>query len=440
MSKVDIREKIINNAVIYFKANIGFERFFRLLREKYRSIGRIGGIIRLTNLSNTEKEAFSGFLGKNCYKKSISIKPEKFEQALQDTPFSGAGLLEIMNAYFKDQITSKFDEKKEYERSKREFFEEIMKASEPTVAIEWLQHLLESKSGAYRIISSRYDRCKKSLRSDLLSVMAAIDHLPPESSSKERIAVFASRWAGNPHAFDQGSECGKLLIYGIAHIMGEDLPQNAEERALLLYRAGLVGDEVSNFTVCSGLLAHTDGYIHSGWLGFYENHEPLHASVWNLSQLDRVESPQKKVFVVENPTVFSELLQGLRESAPPLVCTFGQVKLASLILLDMLVKEGTKIYYSGDYDPEGLQIADRLKKRYGERLILWRYSKKDYDIAVSSSNINEERLKKLQNLSNESLLALGEKIRKTACAGYQENIIEKLIEDVDKLTKNNYLR
>ena len=47
----------------------------------------------------------------------------------------------------------------------------------------------------------------------------------------------------------------------------------------------------------------------------------------------------------------------------PLVCTYGQVKLSGIILLNLLVDSGYKLYYTGDIDPEGIQIADKLKQR-----------------------------------------------------------------------------
>ncbi|WP_455936833.1 DUF2399 domain-containing protein [Gemella morbillorum] len=42
--------------------------------------------------------------------------------------------------------------------------------------------------------------------------------------------------------------------------------------------------------------------------------------------------------------------------------------MSELILLDMFVKNGYKICYSGDLDPECIQIADKLKQRYKNNL------------------------------------------------------------------------
>lgn len=46
-----------------------------------------------------------------------------------------------------------------------------------------------------------------------------------------------------------------------------------------------------------------------------------------------------------------------------IVCTYGQINLAWLVLLDLINQSIQTIYYSGDCDPEGILIADKLKNR-----------------------------------------------------------------------------
>ena len=96
----------------------------------------------------------------------------------------------------------------------------------------------------------------------------------------------------------------------------------------------------------------------------------------------------------------------------------------------MLAKEGTKLFYSGDFDPEGLQIADKLKHRYGDRLDLWRYGISDYEKAVSHETISQARLKKMDRLKNPELVRLSRVILQSGRAGYQELILPDLIRDI----------
>ncbi len=87
------------------------------------------------------------------------------------------------------------------------------------------------------------------------------------------MALFSSKISKNPHALDHNTDSGKLLLYGIAYLLGGvRYPQNAEEKMEVLYKVGLIKDEISNFTMCSGLLAYKDELLHPGWEGFFLMH------------------------------------------------------------------------------------------------------------------------------------------------------------------------
>ena len=91
--------------------------------------------------------------------------------------------------------------------------------------------------------------------------------------------------------------------------------------------------------------------------------ETLQCTLQTLYRLERV-SGGEDVYVVENPAVFAALVSRYPEQA--FVCTNGQLRLSALILLDLLSRD-SRLHYAGDYDPEGLGIAQRLKDRYGSR-------------------------------------------------------------------------
>ncbi len=48
----------------FFKRNKGYERIFKAIRDKYKSIGRIGGVIKLDDLSDSEKVVLSNHFKK----------------------------------------------------------------------------------------------------------------------------------------------------------------------------------------------------------------------------------------------------------------------------------------------------------------------------------------------------------------------------------------
>ena len=132
------------------------------------------------------------------------------------------------------------------------------------------------------------------------------------------------------------------------------------------------------------------------------------------------------VFIVENSGVFSELLTKFPSKyLPPLICTNGQFKLAALLLLDRLLKNNIIAYYSGDFDPEGLLMAQRLVSRYPANVRLWHYTEEDYIKAQSEVVLSKSQLNKLMNLELEELRAVKD-LMENKKTGYQEKLIKDL--------------
>lgn len=427
------KKKLLQQCCRYFKSNPGFNRVLLRIKNKYISLGKIGGTIKLEKLSHVEREALSGYLKDNYYKDFATIKIEKFQNALEDTPFKGLDLIDVLNEYFGEQIITKKESQSIFEREREEFYQDILNQIKGEIAFSWLKNVLLNKSNPYSLLSRRYDTNKDKLKGNLILVSQALNNLPYLAKKKERLAVFSSQISKNPHEFDDNADCGTLLMYGIVYFLDEKYPENAEDKAEILYKAGLIRDEISNFTTLSGLISYTEEGVHQGWEGFYKQGEPLQVSLWNISLLKKVLSPKGIVFVFENPTVFSEVLYKTSDIKPALICTYGNVKLASLILLDFLAKEGTKIYYSGDIDPEGLIIADKLKKRYGENLYFWRFSIDDYSKILSQEYIEDIRLKKLDKVKDAFLLELCEHLKQYRMAGYQELLVDELVKDINNI-------
>ena len=141
----------------------------------------------------------------------------------------------------------------------------------------------------------------------------------------------------------------------------------------------------------------------------------------------------KRVFVVENSGVCSAILDRWQlPFCPPLICTHGQFKLAALMLLDLCVKEGIEIYYSGDFDSEGLLMAQRIKMRHPKHVSLWKYVKSDYEKSLSTKEIPLEKLAQLNRIELPELESVKLALLKTHCAGYQEELIDELVVDMEK--------
>ena len=160
---------------------------------------------------------------------------------------------------------------------------------------------------------------------------------------------------------------------------------------------------------------------HEGMEGFCKRREPIRLTLQTVGNLDQVAGMDLCVYIVENPAVFSVLLDRYPEKS--FVCGNGQLNLATYILLDKLAGT-TKLYYAGDYDPEGLLIAQNLKQRYGKTLTLWNYNVEWYQRYHSNDILKETRIKKLEKIVLPELQELKKIMQIEKKAAYQETMLE----------------
>jgi uncharacterized protein (TIGR02679 family) len=261
--------------------------------------------------------------------------------------------------------------------------------------------------------------------------MEALEQINFNHDKLEPLPLFSSRITKDPHFFDIGGSAFNLLMFAICYHLDEIYPKNIEETNEILYSAGIARDELSIFTTIYGISACNEEEEHSGWKGFYESSEPLHVSIKNLNNINKLKFEGHKIYIFENPTVFSEIISKLEGSKVPLICTSGQLNSASFMLLDKLIKYKVKFYYSGDFDPEGLMIADKLKTRYKDNLILWRYTAKDY-LNIKGNKSFEGREAKFLKLQSKDLIKVKEEMEKYKMCGYQELLIDEYLKDIIK--------
>ena len=103
-------------------------------------------------------------------------------------------------------------------------------------------------------------------------------------------------------------------------------------------------------------------------------------------------------------------------------------------MLDLLVAGGpVRFWYSGDFDPEGLEIASTVLSRYPGQARAWRLSVADYERAATSGMpAQSERLPGLDRLAA-VFPELVSVMRERRRWGYQESLIDLLLDDVRTL-------
>lgn len=109
----------------------------------------------------------------------------------------------------------------------------------------------------------------------------------------------------------------------------------------------------------------------------------------------------------------------------PIIITSGIPNISLYTLLQKLEESKTKIYYNGDFDPEGLLIAEKLKQRF-HNIELFCYNTIDYNNAKSKEKISNARLKKLDNINSKELQEIKKLLLENKISAYQEQNIERI--------------
>lgn len=423
----------MDEALKYFKENEGYSRLFEKMKSKFETYEKeMAGTVLIENPTEAEREALGGFMKRNYRKcKVIQIKIAVFQQKLNETKFAGIKVKELVQEYFGLEIITKKTKRQMQELAMQEFFENLLKKEEGKRTYSILKNILEEKKEEFSILKQEYKSSRKKCEKALENTCLSIDNLP---NKKVLLPVFSAQITGNPHELDRKNLTGRLFIMLLSSEEQVTKPKAAEEVAEFYYRHNLVIDEVSNMVLCKNIVGMIGADTHKGWLGFCENGEAMQITLAGLSKITGVTAKRKEAIIVENPAVFTAL--STMNSKVPLVCTYGQVKLSGLVLLDYLVEAKIKLYYSGDTDPEGIQIADKLKSRYQDNIELVGFDSKTYFDNLSKEGISGIRRKKLYNIKNQELRDVSFWLQDIGLAAYEENKIDLLTELVEKIDKD----
>lgn len=423
----------INEAVEYFKKKPVYEKLFNEFKKKYESHGKIGGIAVLTGLSTGDKEDISSFLMKDfTSEEEVRVSAKLFEKALLKSRFSSLTTLDIITRYFGIKLRTNKEKSEEDVGKRAEYLAELTGYTDKAYIKEWLTGVFCTGADGAVVIARSYNADKNELKIILQKLIKAIPMLPyfQGGKKKELLAVFAAQAAGNPHFFDDNTLAGNLLTAFLRDYFRfgyEDDLSEAENRSKVLFKAGLIKDTLSNDVIAYGIRGRcVDGSLHQGMEGFLHQKEPVKLSLLTLANLEETftNSVDRRVYIVENPAVFSILTSRFPEKA--FICSYGQIRRAVFMLLDLFDKN-TVFSYAGDFDPEGLLIAERLKKRYGERLAFWKYEPEMYLKYMSEEKLTKQRIKKLDGVRDATLLKIAELMREEGRAAYQESMLEEYV-------------
>lgn len=428
----------------YFKSLKESGRCFQELRKKWRSYGRAAGQITIKDASPEERRMIGGVVGKVFYDETIRFSFKEFEQGLQKTRFAPVEIKDVLDEYFGETLSTNQGQKAEEQQEKSGFFKELgdhflnlrnqetMASVRKSTAFTWIRDMEVQKRYGYQLLIREYGRDRRQAQILAENVGEALVRLEmAKAVGKESpLAVFAADISGNPHYFDRGTSAGQLLVHGICYLEKTAFPENAHQWRGLLLRVGIVPDNVSSMVHAYGLHLRTKEGWHPAYEAFCARKEPCVITLENLRGMTGVQAAGDRVYVVENEMVFSYLLDKGKGKELTLLCTSGQLRAVALELIPFILDSGAEIYYSGDMDPDGLGIADRLWQKFGDRIRIWRMSPEDYASSLSGESIGAAGIAKLENIQNPMLQETAACIKEKRVAAYQENLLRDLLEDI----------
>jgi uncharacterized protein (TIGR02679 family) len=243
----------------------------------------------------------------------------------------------------------------------------------------WLARL--RASGVVKRLAGGSPEMGRELLDTVASVVAALP------SCGESLSAFAARVTGRAHALDNGSPVGTLTV-GAARALGDlDAPDPdesaAEARRESWASVGVLCDELSSTVLTVGLSG--DGSVTGRLLtAAAAGNEPVWLTLRQLvrspPRWDKLDVPS--VLVVENPSVLAFAADAFGQRCPPIVCTNGQPRAATMVLLRSLANATIHLRHHGDFDWGGLRIGNLLHRR----LLIepWRFDRDAYLRAVAA--------------------------------------------------------
>ncbi len=372
------------------------------MHEKYIEQGQASGQVVLAESTPEERRNLSSFLGKPPYRNDpIKVKLVEVDHALQQSGFA-CTLAELLDAFFPDTPLVTRQEKRAARAAHQLHFREqlqALSASLPTSSRgrTWLEQGQHGQEWLY----SRYKNATVMEQEQQLAtiryVAEALGRLP-DAATPQRLALFAQQTSGNPHMLDAQQPAGRLFLLALHDLFNPPTslpPQDRAQELRLYHEANLLVDTISSSVAVFNLVgaSYQDGSPDP--LPSVARARVLLLPLRQLMEWSSVQPARTDIYAIENPQVFEEVIMGLSdwrssEQAPPtLVCTAGWPSMAALMLLDLLLNAAHThhLYYSGDFDLKGLQIASHLLARYEGRCTLWHLDPASYALALQTEGV-----------------------------------------------------
>lgn len=420
------------SAINYYKNSSAYRKMCKDLMMKYKRYGRLTGRISLKDYTDKQKVKIADFVGESVAdlgsKNDVSVA--KIKSAHLDTKYGDYDL-----AYLASEVTGiglsvdsdgSKPSKEAIKETIRDEIRQLLSAVRPDVLDEIMDKIYYENK--YKEISL----------GDIYFLGNAIEKINQRAGQFDGVnfdnyiylAVFAAEITSNPYEFDEGTVLGDWLFRILALTYG-DKPAGMsymEYRDRVFEHYGILLDDIFHFLSVNHMLARSNGEVNSVWSASCRNQVSWKAPLKHILKTDLI-YPElgDALILVENASVFY-ILSAMFNSLP-IVCFHGKLRKSIWTFMDKLSKDA-KVYYAGDFDPEGLKMADDLKQAYGDMIDLSLMRMKYYEGSKPRTKIKPANLDILDKIRDEKLKEVAEAIKDTKLVGHQYNLIEMYVEHI----------
>ena len=403
----------------YLKSKKGLNRLIIELKNKYISLGRYSGVVTLKKLTKEESIDISNLLGRRINEgETLKTSYKEITKKILETKYSSFNWEELLNSYCDEKIINKKKLLELNDKNEYDFFQNILNNNKDKIYVDELRKIINEKNELYVTLKQRYNKDKSKLESDLNKILLLLNNIPQEPTPLPVYSVIT----GNPHYLDLNTRECSLFLKFLSYIYKEELPNDNEGKINLLSKINVYTDPISNYVITYKLRGNNVLDELS------DNKEIINLNLLNILKLKEIDTKEKKVYIFENPA----MLNSLYELDVPIIITSGIPNMSLYKVLEKLENSNNELYYNGDFDPEGLLIADKLKKRF-PKLKLFCYEEDDYVNSKSKEVISDSRIKKMDRLEEENLQTIKDLLLKNKRSAYQEKNIDRIV----KFIKNN---
>lgn len=212
-------ESSLEELVQIFRNEKEFRDILTLFKEKYRSRGKIvkGTKVVLSDLSLYHLQTLEEFFGE-IYRdgKPIPITAAKFEKAIMKTKykdsFEGLDLNDLLQLYFLGNLTSKSEDKQNFEKKKELFFQSFLNLTKKEDPFYRFVSFISSYQNA-PFIHLMYKNKPNSLRQLLNLAKEIYDNLP--LGNDIFLPLFSHNLTGDFYALSPNSDGGKMMLFAL---------------------------------------------------------------------------------------------------------------------------------------------------------------------------------------------------------------------------------